>query len=205
MSRCRGNRLPVGGEGVWDSRCSRADAIQRGQHTTPTFQKMIFQFPSGEYEIIALPISPAKLERQRNTTAKSSVCCTRNETVTFLYFLITEINSEVDTETLTGRGASAAPGKQASKSEVFQIISYVWVWQQEPEQSRTTSVVLFKLRGTKETNRGCRSVLNITRAHKFKLIQFLKNPEILMHDEHFTYWCWGRVKDSENVLVRFIT
>lgn len=58
-----------------------------------------FQFPSAKYEIIVLPILPAKLERQRNTTAKSSVCNTRNESVTFLYSLITEINLEVDTET----------------------------------------------------------------------------------------------------------
>lgn len=63
-----------------------------------------FQFPSGKYEIIVLPILPAKLQRQRNTTAKSSVCSTRNETVTFLYSLITEINLEVDAETLMGRG-----------------------------------------------------------------------------------------------------
>ena len=63
-----------------------------------------FQFPSAMYEIIVLPILPAKLERQRNTTAKSSVCSTRNETVTFLYSLITEINLEVDTETSMGRG-----------------------------------------------------------------------------------------------------
>lgn len=63
-----------------------------------------FQFPSAKYEIIVLPILPAKAERQRNTTAKSSVCNTRNETVTFLYSLITEINLEVNTETLMGRG-----------------------------------------------------------------------------------------------------
>lgn len=61
-----------------------------------------FQFPSAEYEIIVLPILPAKLERQRNTTAKSSVCNTRNETVTFLYGIITEINLGVDTETSMG-------------------------------------------------------------------------------------------------------
>lgn len=63
-----------------------------------------FQFPSAKYEIIVLPILPAKLERQRNTTAKSSVCSTRNKTVTFLYSLITEINLEVDSEMWTGRG-----------------------------------------------------------------------------------------------------
>lgn len=63
-----------------------------------------FQFPSAKYEIIVLPILPAKLQRQRNTTAKSSVCNTRNETVTFLYGLITEINLEVDTEMSVGRG-----------------------------------------------------------------------------------------------------
>lgn len=63
-----------------------------------------FQFPSAKYEIIVLPILPAKLERQRNTTAKSSVCSTRNETVTFLYSLITEINLEVDSEMSMGRG-----------------------------------------------------------------------------------------------------
>lgn len=66
-----------------------------------------FQFPSAKnemYEIIALPILPAKLERQRNTTAKSSVCSTRNETVTFLYSLITEINLEVDSEMSMARG-----------------------------------------------------------------------------------------------------
>lgn len=63
-----------------------------------------FQFPSAKYEIIVLPISPAKLERRRNTSAKSSVCNTRNETVTFLYSLITEINLEVDTEASMGGG-----------------------------------------------------------------------------------------------------
>lgn len=63
-----------------------------------------FQFPSAKYEIIVLPILSAKLERQRNTTAKSSVCSTRNETVTFLYSLITEINLEVDSEMSMVRG-----------------------------------------------------------------------------------------------------
>lgn len=61
-----------------------------------------FQFPSAKYEIIVLPIFPAKLERRRNTAAKSSVCRTRNEGVTFLYGLITEINLEVDTENVDG-------------------------------------------------------------------------------------------------------
>lgn len=73
-----------------------------------------FQFPSAKYEIIVLPILPAKLQRQRNTTAKSSVCNTRNETVTFLYGLITEINLEVDSEMSVGRG-ECSEGKTGIK------------------------------------------------------------------------------------------
>lgn len=85
----------------------------------PLFQKMIFQFPSAKYEIIVLPILPAKLERRRNTTAKSCVCNTRKETVTFLYSLIIEINLEVDTEASMGRASARRGEKQASKSMPF--------------------------------------------------------------------------------------
>lgn len=93
---------------------SRLQSEKSGDNTVVSEDD--FQFPSAKYEIIVLPILPAKLQRQGNTTAKSSVCYTRNETVTSLYSLITEINLQVDTETLVS--------KQASKSHIFQIISY---------------------------------------------------------------------------------
>lgn len=105
MSTSSTNRICVGGEGVWDSYHA---ALWRTAFRKAADSNVVseddFQFPSAMYEIIVLPILPAKLERQRNTTAKSSVCSTRNETVTFLYSLITEINLEVDTKTLKGGG-----------------------------------------------------------------------------------------------------
>lgn len=92
--------------------------LHSGLHSEKAADKTVsgddFQFPSAKYEIIVLPILPAKFERQRNTTAKSSVCTTRNETVTSLYGLITEINLEVDSKMSMGRGERGA-GKTCIK------------------------------------------------------------------------------------------
>lgn len=76
-----------------------------------------FQFPSAKYEIIVLPILPAKLERQRNATTKSSVCSIRNEIVTSLYCLITEINLDADTEEAMGKRRKCCAGGNRHQSQ----------------------------------------------------------------------------------------
>lgn len=73
-----------------------------------------FQFPSAKYEIIVLPISPAKLERQRTLQLNLLFVVQGVKSVTFLYGLITEINLEVDSGMWTA-GAERSVGKTGIK------------------------------------------------------------------------------------------
>lgn len=137
-----------------------------------------------------------------------SVCSTRNETVTFLYSLITEINLEVDTEKSMGRGEHTV-GKTGIKVERLSNNFLCMSLTIQSLQSRAASVLLFKLSLTKEVNRGCQSFLKCTRVllwHEWKLILNLKTLKYLVDDEHFIYWCWStaKIKRIENLTYNIV-
>lgn len=141
---------------------------------------MIFQFPSGKYEIIELPILPAKWERQRNTTAKSSVCCTGNKkTSPSPYRLITEINLEVDTETLMDGGERGAGENRHQSQKSFKSFPMYEFGNTSQCKVEQPMLCYLNLKIKKEINRSRRFF------YQWKSILILKSLKYLVDEEHF--------------------
>lgn len=138
----------------------------------------------------------------RNTGAKSCVCNTRNESVALLCSLITEINSEVDTETSRWRRARRARNGHQSQISFKPFPLHEFDNTDNEAESRTASVTALKLSHTQEVNRSCWSTWNTTN------ICCMNKSETSQHSEIFSWrwanWCWEAVniKKKQNFNVK---